>query len=479
MTHGLEGRNLKHIARAIADILDPRRTPFPKRLQTDRRVVQTSTRLKLRAMPTAPHLKKSRPTANGISQLSLVEHSLCPLDPETSLKERFSHDCKYRFTDPKHGRSIGHARVAAYEGLSAHDEFYLWGLLGITFAQPHPEIDLHVTPHYCLRQFGMLTTKSKGGESYRLLRESLRRLSAIRYRNDRFYDPLRREHREVSFGFFSYSLPVDPESSRAWRIVWDPLFFEMCQAAGSQLGFDLGTYRELDPASRRLFLLLKKIFYRRESSPWFDLRQLAVDVLGFSPQLELWRMKQKVQRAADALVREGIIAPELSRPWWRKRAKGVHAVQFHRGPNIDVKKTPRKVEVSDSPLYDPLRSIGFDENSISQILRGYSPDLVKLWSDVTLMAIERREVRFFRRSPQAFFWDNLRAADAGKRAAPDWFLTILKTEERHESERQRKIRVADTQQRIEVGKQTIGRAIEPSEVQAVVNAMLGRAPDGE
>ena len=72
----------------------------------------------------------------------------------------------------------------------------------------------------------MISADSKGGKSYRLFREALRRLSAVRYQNDGFFDPIRREHRAVSFGLLSYSLPLAPDSSRAWRILWDPLFFE-------------------------------------------------------------------------------------------------------------------------------------------------------------------------------------------------------------------------------------------------------------
>ena len=87
------------------------------------------------------------------------------------------------------------------------------------------------------------------------------------YINDHFYDPVRGEHRDVAFGFFSYSLPVDPASSRAWRFVWDPIFFEFCQAARGSLVFDLKPTVSLDVASRRLFLLLKKIFWRNTHLP--------------------------------------------------------------------------------------------------------------------------------------------------------------------------------------------------------------------
>lgn len=103
----------------------------------------------------------------------------------------------------------------------------------------------------------------------------------MRYHNDAFYDPVRGEHRAVSFGFLNYSLPLAPHCSRAWRFGWAPIFFELAQAAGGALSFDLGLYRQLDAATRRLYLYLKKIFWRREITGTIDLRHLAVDVLGF------------------------------------------------------------------------------------------------------------------------------------------------------------------------------------------------------
>ena len=115
----------------------------------------------------------------------------------------------------------------------------MWGLLVLTFAQADLRAEFQATPHFCLRKLGLISPDSKGGKSYRLFRDALRRLSAVRYQNERFYDPIRREHRAVSFGLLSYSLPIGSDSSRAWRIVWDPLLFEFCQAAASQLRFDL------------------------------------------------------------------------------------------------------------------------------------------------------------------------------------------------------------------------------------------------
>lgn len=429
-------------------------------------------------MPPLSRPTKRYPTRNGVSQLTLVEHSLCPLDARATLRENFAHKCEYRYVDPEHGASIAHAKISSAEGLSANDEMYLWGLLGLTFAQTTPSYDFHATPHYCLRQLGLIETDSKGGKSYRLFRESVRRLSAVRYQNDRFYDPIRREHRQVSFGFFGYSLPIDPESSRAWRIVWDPQFFEICQAAGSQLGFDFDAYRELDPAARRLYLLLKKVFWRRSTSPWFDIRHLAVDVLGFSADGDTRKLKEKIKRVTEVLARHQMIGGGAGDggAMFVKRGKGSHAVQFHRGTHFEQVVKPRRVvTVSDSPVYDPLRAIGFDAPSIRLIVSRFPQASVQLWADVTLAAMERKGASFFRRSPQAFFMDNVQESAAGRRTAPDWFLALRKEEEREQAERDRRAR-ALTEGPSEKTKKGGGleRAIASTiEVEKLVGDMLG------
>ena len=154
----------------------------------------------------------------GVGQLTLVEHALCPLDNRTSLRENLRHVCQYRYSDANGCSQTARVAVHCPLGLSSGDEFYLWGLLALTFAQAEPRCEFQATPHFCLRKLGMISTASKGGKSYRLFRDALRRLSAVCYQNERFFDPIRREHRAVSFGLLSYSLPIEPDSSRAWRI---------------------------------------------------------------------------------------------------------------------------------------------------------------------------------------------------------------------------------------------------------------------
>ena len=217
---------------------------------------------------------------SAVGQLTLIEHCLCPLDARKSLTVNFVHETSYSFSkDGKRQRAS--VRVSCPGGLTAEDEFYLWGLLSLTMSQPNPNGKLAATRHYCLRQLGKIDSQRRGGRQYQQLAESLERLSLVTYRNDGFYDPVRCEHRRVSFGFLSYSLPLDLESSRAWQIAWDPIFFEFCLAARSMLAFDFAVYLELDPASRRLFLFLHKLFWRYRRTPPIGIRELGDASVGF------------------------------------------------------------------------------------------------------------------------------------------------------------------------------------------------------
>jgi hypothetical protein len=83
-----------------------------------------------------------RGTSVGHAQLSLVEHALCPLDA-SSLGRPLIHDTRYWYTDKNHHRKEACVRIACPDGLSPTDEFYLWGLLSLTFSQPAPSPDFY------------------------------------------------------------------------------------------------------------------------------------------------------------------------------------------------------------------------------------------------------------------------------------------------------------------------------------------------
>ncbi len=325
-------------------------------------------------------------------------------------------------------------------GLAASDEFYLWGLLALTVSQPEKSNELHATPHYCLKQLGVLNTK--GGRNYELFRAAIRRLSAVSYQNDGFYDPVRSEHRDVAFHFLSYSLPLDPASSRMWRLVWNPIFFEMCTATGSTLMFDLATYRELDEASRRLFLFLKKVFWRRKETPRFDVRELTTQVLGFSIGLPQRRLNERLRRCLRELSRFGMI--DDSHCEILKRSKGVYSIKLRRGPYFEKSTArPKLPAVSSSPLAEPLTSLGFDSSSVGRILGEYPQSILREWIDITLAARERFGNGFFKVSPEAYFIDNVKNAAKGTRTAPDWWHDIRRAESRRAQTEHRAARDAN------------------------------------
>jgi hypothetical protein len=383
-------------------------------------------------------LKRSIRDAAGRAQLSLVEHALCPLDPAVSLREHLVHETAYGYRDPKRRLLVANVRVTCPSGMSAADEFILWGLLALAFAQPEPSVEFHATPYYCLRKLGLIKGKTaKGGKDYRLFRDTVRRLSRVVYENTGFYDPIRGEHRDVAFGFLKYSMPLDPGSSRAWRFVWDQQFFEFCQATGGGLWFDLAAYRKLDYASRRLFVLLKKIFHRTDTSPAFDVRDLCIDTLGFAPTIAVPNLKAKLARCVGRLADEGIVqlTGRRARDLFVKRGVGEYRITLHRGPYFDRNcAAAQPLSPEESSLVDPLRSIGFDDDAIRRTVRRYEAHLVRRWADITLAARELHGDAFFTKSAAAYFSDNIRHAAAGTRTEPDWWRDLRREELRRQRE---------------------------------------------
>lgn len=378
--------------------------------------------------------RKTSLTATGLAQLTLVEHSLCPLDRSVSLQPGLTHQTRFSYSSGGQ-RQVGNATLHLPLGFSTSDEFYLWGLLALTLRQPDGEAHLAATPHYCLRQLGVINTQSRrGGKNYEQFRESLKRLAAASYQCDRFYDPLRQEHCQVAFGFLSYRLPLDSAASRLWHFYWDPVFFELCAAQGGRLAFDLALYRRLDPASRRLFLLLHKVFHRRQTSPVFPVRRLCEDVLGFSPTLTNGELNRKLQQLITRLQRHGIIASHDQDSVIRPDRNKSFSVQFQRGRYFQQRhQAAARLAMADSSLTDALTSLGFDMHDAGRIQTRYAASLLKEWIDITLAAIPLQKIK---RSPQAFLVDNLKAAAQGTRTAPDWWLTIRKQEQRTESKQQ-------------------------------------------
>jgi hypothetical protein len=376
------------------------------------------------------------------AQLTLVEHALCPLDTAVSLQPGFIHQTQLFYTDKHRHRRRAVARVGALDGLSAHDELYLWGLLSLALAQDDPSPDFYATPYYVLNRLGIVALDRRGGREFRLFRQAIRRLSAVRYQNNHFYDPIRGEHRQVSFGFLNYSLPLDPTSARAWRFAWDPIFFELAKATGGALAFDLTLYRELDAASRRLYLFLKKLFFRHAETAWLDVHHLTVDVLGFSSSLPGFTLKRKLCRCIDQFLRLQLLrlpaGMESGRDLFRENESRRQMVRLYRGPRFSQGATPAIHQLSHSPLYDPLKAIGLDAQTIQHVLSTFPSRHVEQWADITLAAIEGRGRSFFTNSPAAYFIDNLKSAARGERTPPDWWREHRKREMAMEAEQERR-----------------------------------------
>ena len=370
-----------------------------------------------------------------MGQLSVAEHALCPLDTRGRVGENLVHECDYRYSDTNRRVQTARVRVICPVGLLANDELFLWGLLALTLAQPEPDFELYATPHFCLRQLGLIDQHSRrGGRQYQQFAQALERLSLVSYQCDAFYDPVRREHRKVGFRFLSYSLPVNSESRRAWRFVWDPVFMDLVHPIGGHLHFDLATYRRLDPASRRLFLLLSKIFRRRPTSPRFDVGELCVKGMGFAPTVSIRDLKRKLMRSVNKLMEIGVVEDTTGTPVCEKLGVGKYVVQLHRGPYFQnsenkhhyIRTSQPAVE---SPLNEPLKAIGFDEAAIQRLIRKFPSRVLREWADITLAAMERKGATFFRKSPQAYFVDNVANAAVGKRRPPDWWYEALKQEQ--------------------------------------------------
>ncbi len=383
------------------------------------------------------HSRLSRRTGRG--QLTLVEHALCPLDSRSSLVPNLVYDTCFSFTDKVRCRRQATVRVYGPHGLSAHDEFYLWGLLALTLAQDSPDPEFHATPHYCLRQLGILDQRTnRGGQQYLQFAKAVERLSLVRYQADSFFDPLRGEHRKVSFGFFSYNLPNDPASNRAWRISWDRVFFEMAAAVRGSFHFDLDLYRQLDPATRRLFLFLCKLFYRRTVTQSLELRHLAVDVLGFASSVASRDLKAKVARCITALAEREVVKTGATPPF-RRASNGDWSVVLERGRYFQQRASDQARAIT-SPIDEQLQRIGFDDRAVRWLNRTISFAILREWSDITLAALEKHGRSFFRKNACAYFLDNVKAAAQGTRSPPDWWHELRKQELDFTPRRQKKQR---------------------------------------
>jgi hypothetical protein len=134
---------------------------------------------------------------------------------------------------------------------------------------------------------------------------------------------------------------------------------------------------------------------------------------------------------------------------FEKKGKGSYAVQFLRGPYVTRQPATScatvPADIRQSPLYEPLQTIGFSDGRIRSILRSYSRPVIELWSDITLAKIERDGRESFTNCPEAYFIDNMREASQGRRTPPDWW----REDRRREEERRRETELHETDTRME------------------------------
>jgi hypothetical protein len=193
--------------------------------------------------------------------------------------------------------------------------------------------------------------------------------------------------------------------------------------------FDLKLYKTLSPAARRLFLLVLKVSYGKRRLPVFELRHLAVDVLGFASTLAVRDMKVKVRKTLEQLEAVGAVQNSTI-------TKGDHSrwlIAFERDVSLQhIQRSGTLAAEHDSPVIDGLLTVGFDHGAAARIVQRYSHRLVADWIDITLAARERFGETHFRKSPMAFLLDSLKKAQSGERTPPDWWQQSKRAELRNQ-----------------------------------------------
>jgi hypothetical protein len=192
-------------------------------------------------------------------------------------------------------------------------------------------------------------------------------------------------------------------------------------------------------------LFLSKVYARRQTTPRMNVRHVGEHVIGFASSLGIRNMKVKVARAVMRLVECSVIEPcaEL----FTKHGKGDYSLTLTRGSYFA--KTPasrRPTAFKDSPLYESLAAIGFDGPAAERLLRQFSANVLREWADITLAAKERFGMKFFSRSPQAYFVNNVQQAAAGSRTPPDWWHDLRKAERLAAEKQALKVAVASDPQ---------------------------------
>ena len=249
---------------------------------------------------------------------------------------------------------------------------------------------------------------------------------------------MRQEHVHAEFGLFDRIRPLKSDSQRAWRFLWNPLFYELCNSVGGVLRFNLNEYRKLDPAARRMFLLTRKLLHRRDTTQWFDPVQLAVNQLGYSENIESRFLKRKVLAVTQKLVKRGFIQPISEDVGTVLDSDGSTLIRFRRGEEFHLMgsgDTRNQLPIDRLPEYSQLQRIGVRQPVAQRVIRDYPGRLVREWCEITIAAMEQGHS--FTTSPAAYFMHYLKEAASGSTSAPDWWHDFRKREQQQEAARHR------------------------------------------
>ena len=379
---------------------------------------------------------------HGMSQVSLVETALSPLDyaPDTPIK----HVSDFFYTTKERKRRKGQVTVNAPGGLSPTDELTLYGLLAITFADTRPVLELTATPHFLCRQLGLPI----GGDHYKRLRESIHRLSLVHYHNSAWWDRQRSEHRDIGFHFLSHDLPSENRDSERgrepWSIVWNPLFFRLVLQSQGFIWFDFATYRDLkQPAARRGFLLLQKIFHHSDISPRFDLHSFAVNQLGYSPKLELKSIRQKLKKVIEIWQELGIVARDMDHElFFRKESPGRWTLCLPRGPRFDeqtVRPRVKPLHPEDHPTWEILLQLGLTHQEILTVFDKHHEQMIYVTRAAIMARTSQNRVEPDI-DPKVRFFKILENAQTNfEELLPSWTIHELYESQKTESQETKKI----------------------------------------
>ncbi len=198
-------------------------------------------------------------------------------------------------------------------------------------------------------------------------------------------------------------------------------------------------YADLSPAGRRLYLYLKKQFWRNTVTGGMNLRETAVSVLGLSSQLTVKDLRRKLERAVEELRAVELVTFGLAQNSFNdcltKMEWGV-PIPMHRGPAMERVSELGTNRPEDSPLYEPLVEIGFDRNAIVRLIATHKTNLLQQWIDITLAAMERGVID---KSPAAYFTYYVQQ----KATPPDWWHELKRQERQQEADQQRASRSFD------------------------------------